>query len=74
MIGVNPLAWKEVAMAKDHLNRPVSNLTIKMLGVSGNDQMSISQTRTYFSNKVSDHMQKIGYVVSNVIAKILLKC
>ena len=51
-----------VAAAKDEKNRPITSLTTKMLSASGGDQMSIEQTRTFFSEKVADVMESHGYV------------
>lgn len=58
--GVNPQAWKEVAKAKDSLNKPATSLTLKMLSSGGGDMMSIVQTRTFFSMKVSSLMYSLG--------------
>lgn len=40
---VDPTAWREVALARDHLHRPLTNLSPKMLDNSGKDQMAIKQ-------------------------------
>ena len=56
--GVSSEAWRVAADAKDPVShRPATNLTRSMLDTGGRDQMSIRQTRTFFSPKVQNVMR-----------------
>lgn len=60
--GVNPTAWQVAADTKDPVtHRPATNLTRSMLDAGGKDQMSIRQTRTFFSPKVQCVMRENGF-------------
>ena len=51
--GVDPEGWKEVAKLKDLKGGPVTALSPVIVDSSGSDQMSITQTLTFFSEDVS---------------------
>ena len=58
---VSPVAWQVAADTKDPVtHRPATNLTRTMLDAGGKDQMSIRQTRTFFSPRVQSVMRKNG--------------
>lgn len=54
-------AWDFVAGSLDTIkNKRVTKLTPIMLTLNGTDQMSIIQTRTFFSQEVAEQMKKGG--------------
>ena len=68
--GVSPEAWKVVADARDPIShKPATNLTRPMLDAGGRDQMSIRQTRTFFSTKVQTVMRLNGCVIKQTAIK-----
>ena len=50
--GVDPKGWREVAHLKDLKGEQVTALSPVIVDSSGADQMSISQTLTFFSEEV----------------------
>lgn len=51
--GVDPEAWRTVAKKTTLENKPKTNLTTVIVDSSGADQMSMTQTLTFFSASVS---------------------
>ena len=70
--GVDADAWREVAKLKDLNGKPNTALSAIIVDSSGMDQMSITQTLTFFSEDVSfiitidelNNLQDFFYTVS----------
>ena len=45
---INPEGWRSVAQLADILGKPMTNLTVLIVDSSGADQMSFTQTLTFF--------------------------
>lgn len=59
--GVDPEAWRTVAKKTTLENKPKTNLTTVIVDSSGADQMSMTQTLTFFSASVAKELKESGY-------------
>ena len=50
---INPEGWRSVAQLTDIFGKPMTNLTVLIVDSSGADQMSFTQTLTFFSMQAS---------------------
>ena len=50
---INPEGWRSVAQLTDIFGKPMTNLTVLIVDSSGADQMSFTQTFTFFSMQAS---------------------
>ena len=71
---INPEGWRSVAQLTDIFGKPMTNLTVLIVDSSGADQMSFTQTLTFFSMQASVVQLHCHYYTVTLLLKKIIFC